>query len=409
MRAHCISYIIFLLLISCISSIQNDSKFPVIDIEKGLENFRISNLSEFASSIRYVTLETKEDCLVTAHLKGVFLEDNKIFVFDDEAYLKVFDKETGKHLYNVGSKGQGPGELTFLFSVNLNPHEKIITLCGKNIHQYYFDGSFLGKIEFPYINDTERVTQPVITLGENLFAGAVMHYGEDQQNMVIFFNRESEIISSLKNYDNPIQPTVVPSKVWNHFDQSGSFYLGSEGIRYFRGYTDTIYAFDKEKAAFIPFFIIDYGKYKSTLNFDPGKENPDLIKISRVQENDKCIFINFITQNASPQPYEDEIIGLDGQLHKFHNHSIVGIFDKQEGSFHFLRQPVLGIPGLGNDIDGGLPFFVRNVSSKNQLIDYYQADKFLEKVKLLPNPDNSLLEIINFVTVNDNPIVIIAE
>lgn len=409
MKRNYITYIVLLLFLSCTPSHKSGSEFPVINIEESLKNFQISKLSEFASSIRYVPLETNEDCLVTAHIRDIYLESNKIFVLDNEPYLKVFDAETGKYLYNIGVKGQGPGELAGLYKVDINPFTKKILLCwGSRIHEFDFEGNFLGKIEIPPIGEDEFINAPVITIDDHHFAGTIKHYGEDQKNMVVIFNREQEIIGSLKCYDNPIQLADISLLSWSPFNQSGTFYRSPKGIRYFRGYTDSIYVYNKDNSAFSLFFIIDYGKHKSTLKFGPGEENPDLIKISSINENDRYVFLDFETMRASPEPYEDEVY-RGGTLLKFVNQSIAGIFDKQEESFHFLRQPIPGLPGLANDIDGGLPLFVRNVSSNNQLIDYYHADKFLEKVALLPDPDNSFTEIINSITEDDNPIVIIAE
>ena len=403
-----ITCIVFLFFLSCAPSSKNDLDFPIIDIEKGLGNFQVFKLSEFASSIRYVRLETHEDCLVTNRIHNIYLEDNKIFVLDDEPYLKVFDAETGKYLYNIGSKGQGPGELPYLYSVDINPYENNILLCwGNFLHRFDFDGNFLGKTEPPLIDDNKRINAPVISIGAGHFAGTIQSYG-DQNDLVILFNDNQEITGSLQCYENPIQPPNIPGGVWSPFDQGGLFYRVNRGIRYFRGFTDTVYAYKSEAQMFFPFFIIDYGKYKSTLNFTRDAENPNLIKVSSIKENNRSVFLDFHTQNASPQPYEDEVY-INGTLYKFINHSISGIFDKQKQSFHFLLQPIPGIPGLVNDLDKGIPFFVRNVSTDDRLIGYHHAYKFLEYVESLPNPNTSFTEIVNKISEDDNPIVIIAK
>lgn len=403
-----IALIVFLIVISCTGPNRSNSEFPTIDIEGGLGNFQISKLSEFVPSIRYVPLETHEYCLVTNHIHKIYLENNKIFVHDSEPYLKVFDGETGKFLYNIGAKGQGPGELPYMYSVDINPYENKILLCwGKIIHRFDFEGNFLGKVEIPFIDDNEQINAPVVSIDDHLFAGTIKVYG-DQKNLVILFNDDQEITGSLKCHENPIQPPNIPGGVWSPFNQGGLFYRVSQEIRYFRGFTDTIYTYRRETQMFSPFSVIDYGKYKSTLNFTRDAENPNLIRVMSIKENDRYIFLDFETRNASPEPYEDEFY-RDGSLIKFINHSIYGIYDKQEQSFHFLRQPISGIPGLANDLDRGIPFFVRNVSTDGRLIDYHHAYKFLEYVESLPDLSNSFAEIINHISEDDNPIVIIAE
>ena len=269
-----IIYILFLIIASCTSTPKSDSEFLIVNIEEGLNNFQISNLSDYGSSIRYVRLETQDDCLITNNIKSVFLEDNKIFVHDSEPYLKVFDAETGKYLYNIGAKGQGPGELPYMYSVDINADNKIILLCwGESIHRFDFEGNFLGKIKTPSIDNNEWIRAPIVALDDYNYAGIVVHYGEEQKSLAILFNNKQEIIGSLKCYENPIQPTNIPGggSVWSPFSQGGLFYRCESEIQYYRGFSDTVYTFNKEQTTFNPYFIIDYGKHKSTLNFTDRK------------------------------------------------------------------------------------------------------------------------------------------
>lgn len=403
-------YILVLVITSCTSTSKSDSEFLIVNIEEGLNNFQISNLSDYASSIDYVRLETHDDCLVLNKINNIFIEDNKIFVHDSEPYLKVFDAETGKYLYNIGSKGQGPGELPNMYSVDINPDNKIILLCwGEFIHRFDFDGNFLGKIKIPSTDDNEWISAPIVTLDDYNYAGIVVHYGEEQKSLAILFNTKQEIIGSLKCYENPIQPPNLGGGiVWSPFSQGGLFYRCESEIRYYRGFSDTVYTFNKERTTFNPYFIIDYGKHKSTLNFTRYAENPDLIKVSSIRENEGNVFLNFTTMKASPEPFEDEIF-RGGVWSKFTNHSIIGVLNKKNESFHFLNQPILGIPGIKNDIDGGISFWVRNVSSNGELIDFHHAYKFLEYAEALPDASDSFNEIVSQISEYDNPIVIISK
>ena len=66
-----IIYILFLIIASCTSTPKSDSEFLIVNIEEGLNNFQISNLSDYGSSIRYVRLETQDDCLITNNIKKI--------------------------------------------------------------------------------------------------------------------------------------------------------------------------------------------------------------------------------------------------------------------------------------------------------------------------------------------------
>lgn len=409
MKSKLIANIIFILSsVSCVSTSKTSSDLPIIYIESSLKDFKVSELSSYAKSIRYVPLETTSSSLVSNHINGVYLENNLIFVSDEEPFLKVFDAQTGKYLYNIGSRGQGPGELPHMNAVDINPLVNKVLLCWDTfVHQFDFDGSFISKIELPTeINETERPAVPVVMLEDNYLA-SIIYVAGDQTNLVYIFNESQEIIDGLKCYDNPIQHEVF--KAWSPFDQGGLFYRSDKEVRYYRAFTDTIYSYNNDKVMFEPNFIIDYGKHKSKLDFNPDSENSNLIKISSICENKNYVFLYFDTKRSSPQPYEDEGYRIGGPRFTFTNQSILGVLDKHTQSFHFLQQPVFSLQGFRNDLDNGLPFRVKNTSTEGQLIDYHHAYKFLENVDKLTNTSESFDEVVNKISEDDNPIVIIAE
>lgn len=85
-----------------------------IPLSKNL-SYRECKVSDYASSIRYVSLETKEECLLNEELQ-VIVSSQYIFIHDfpaDKVYR--FDANNGKFLNTIGKKGQGPGEYKRLF------------------------------------------------------------------------------------------------------------------------------------------------------------------------------------------------------------------------------------------------------------------------------------------------------
>lgn len=412
MKKPSIIYALLIVLItSCSSSNKEESEYPIINVEQALKDFRIKNLSDYASSIRYVLLETTDECLVTNYINNIFLEDNKIFVYDNEPFLKVFDATTGKYLYNVGKKGLGPGESTGITAVDINIEDKRIILSSMPVHEYNFEGKFIGKVELPYIGKNETSNRPIVSMSKDNYASAVRpDMFEHQENSIIVFNNRQEVLETLECYDHPIQPDIY-GPVWSPEMEGGQFYRSNGNLRYFRGFTDTIYANQRDKNTFSPLFIINYGKHKSTLDYNRGAENPNIIQIASISENKKLAFLKYRTRNASPEPFKKSIPDwrTGSGFIEITDNSIVGLLDKKKQEFHFLLQPIPGMVGLANDLDNGIPFKVLNTSSSGELIDYYQASDFLENAARLSNPDPNFIKIANQVKETDNPILIIAQ
>jgi len=383
---------------------------PVIDVEEGVKTFAIRDLSHYATDIRYVKLETTQECLVTQEIKNVYLEDGKIFIMDGDPFLKVFDAETGKYLYNIGSKGQGPGELPSLTFVDMNVKENSIILGWDIIsNRYNLAGTFIEKLsrpQLPEMNDVETVYANMVMLDKDLFAAGIRNRSDHQVNAAVVFDKQLNIIRTLKSYKDPVQASF--GLTWSLFDQSGFFYRSLDRVHFFRGICDTIYVYNPQEQTFLPHLCFDFGKHKSNYKRTPGEENPSLIKAHTLFcENDQALFIHFHTSKASPEPFEDEV--WRDRWYKGINRNVYGIYDKKEQRLHFLLQPIPAVMGLRNDIDNGLPFWSVNISSKNELIDCQHAYKFLERASHLENPSEYLKELIASIDEEDNPIVIIAK
>ena len=414
-------YLISLVMLLSCNNSNNKLKvenFPTLDVTVGLNNLTKMNLTDFKSNIRYIRLETNANCLITNKIKGIYLEENKIFIHDREPFLKVFDANTGKYLYNIGSRGQGPGELPYLRHVDMNVKEKSIILgWGKN-YKYDFEGNYINSIippELPPSDSTDIISDRVVMLNENLFSVGLYNMSDDHQiNAVIIFDEQSNIINSLKSYDDYIQhPTI---KTFSYYDQLGFYYRHKERINFFRGLCDTVYAFNPSSLNYEPQYCFSYGKHRRSRYYDHETTlNKDEIHVTKLGESDNSIFIDFWTNRASTEPYSETIermMGVAGnesrQIIERLNHSIYAVYDKQKNTFNFLLQPIKGIKGLVNDIDNGIPFWPKYISSNNEFVDYFQSFDFIEYAEKIPNADDSFKKLLKEVNEDDNPIIIIA-
>ncbi len=85
----------------------NDVNVTTINVEKNIGIGRIVNISEIASNIKYIPLETNENSFIG---KGalVFYENGRIYV-KFSRIVKVFNSD-GKYLFTFNRTGRGPQE-----------------------------------------------------------------------------------------------------------------------------------------------------------------------------------------------------------------------------------------------------------------------------------------------------------
>ena len=104
-------------------------------------------LQDWAKSVRFIPLETKEDILMK-NVTNVLQHGDTLLVHHSQR-LSLFDRE-GKYLYDIGSKGQGPGEFTYLSMVLLHDGLIYVQEQGCRFKVYDWDGNFVKKLVLPH-------------------------------------------------------------------------------------------------------------------------------------------------------------------------------------------------------------------------------------------------------------------
>ncbi len=137
---------IFLFLLSTLLSIQSPVKKITIDPEKDKETKFI--ISELASEIRYVKLETRPDCMLDMITK-VTLDNDLIFVLAHSnpfGHLFIFSS-TGKFIRQIGKQGRGPGEYSSIIDFTLDKEGKQIYFLDTmgNLFIYNYSGTYVKR------------------------------------------------------------------------------------------------------------------------------------------------------------------------------------------------------------------------------------------------------------------------
>ena len=113
---------VFLLLVlincsSCKLETKNSS-VKRIDIEAGLENVKLVNLSQFADSIQYIPLETKDGFELSNAFHCSYGYSH--FLVSDVRNCILFSG-TGEIVARIGSNGRGPGEYHGISQIEITP------------------------------------------------------------------------------------------------------------------------------------------------------------------------------------------------------------------------------------------------------------------------------------------------
>ena len=251
-------FIPFLLLLctfcSCSKTLNDsyDDNRIVVD----LNNPQNSSLSDYFSHIELIPLETTDKVLIGS-LKKIFFHQNRFFTLDfKQAIVQVFD-EKGNFIFQIGRRGQGPGEYISLYDMIINPFTgNIDLLCAHGfIHSYDLSGNHLKTIK--YANKELYAAHNFVPLNDSLY---VLYSSSESFSIQYFDSKKNRVIH--REYNNPrvlesltTQPTF--------YEYNGKWYFS-------RTFDNSVYVVGTD--SLVKAFSWDFGK----LNYKVSKEESPL-------------------------------------------------------------------------------------------------------------------------------------
>lgn len=210
-------------------------------------------LSDFATQITYLKLESSSQCLFSS-VDKLIINKFGIFILDKYNSRKVFHFGSDGHfIRSIGTAGQGSGEyiLPSDFLINENSQQiEIIDNFSRNNYIFDFKGKFIKKINYKNYRITSfihhNVDDYLIKLGDNK---GLKYEG----NHFIITN------ASMDRSKSQILPVVYDADLININPFSNSF-NGRQFISY--GFDDKIYEIINNSA--YPRYVIDFGKKQLT-------------------------------------------------------------------------------------------------------------------------------------------------
>ncbi|OFY91473.1 MAG: hypothetical protein A2266_09995 [Bacteroidetes bacterium RIFOXYA12_FULL_40_10] len=413
------------LLISCKSAVNNQpGTTPVIDLASSVGGGRVVNLSDIATDVRYVKLETSDSSLI-GMFPRVFYENERIYVLSVRV-IKVFDKN-GKFLFKFDRRGRGAQEYQMASDTRvMSKTGEIIVRSNapaQSNHLLFYDreGSFTKKIVIPYqkYNFLDRT----IEINNNLFVTSTSpKYRDSVQLWAIvhdsLFNIQKEIpmphISENAKesggemiFISSDSPTPSTNRMFTlNFP---ALYRYEDNVRLVTYKNDTIFSIDS-KMNYSPAFSINLGKFKKAPDKDDISElEGDYITLKRSYyiESQRSLILNFYMRNFAHEPYETTMINRLGTRVVKHSDSYA-LYNKKTGEFTLLNQSVKGKPGFRDDLMNGPSFIPTHISSDFYASAIFSATEIIEHAET-NNVTGDLKKLVTSLKDSDNPVVAIAK
>ena len=405
-----------IILVSCTNKEKNNSSstntsLSVIDIEWGMKNLTKLNISDFGKTIRYVPLETTDDCLIGKNPIVKVLK-NYIVVETDTRCL-LFDKKDGSFISAIGHPGQDPEAYRGNFSYVDDKEDYLYFSANPDkLVKYDMKGNFAGSIEFSKM--PERESTILLTSSE-----IIRYYNEYNISSVYylaFFDKKGGVIDTIplslakkegmnsgvlygKNisgrsvygnmirinaiiiaYENEKKEIITPHNgITNLWNSNGV-------IRFKEDFIDTIFTISGREL--IPSIIFNTGKWHWPVK---EKKNMDFdrIYISDILENNTFLFFQCIRGLYIDEP-------------ELYN----GLYNKKTGETKLSKNS----EAIKDDLIDFMPFNPFEMSTSGEFVSF--IDAFVIKEWAEKHPETKNNEKLSFLKdLNDdmNPVIVLVE
>ncbi len=365
-------YLFSFLCLCCVLSV-SAQKPVVINLAKAIsESPKEIMLNELASDIRYVPLETTDDCLMNNEFyimqyTGEDIITSGIFHFD----------KNGKFLNKIGSKGQGPEEyLQGLFAFGDWKNKLLYVQNWTTLTCYGFDGTFVRSVPTPQLN-----------------MGAA---GLFDENHILYSNDiyYADKANPIRLYMVDSQNGKTVSKWRGHLEENKKYGMILTSRDFMYNYDNSL--FYKPALENVIFKILSPKKRQLVYKFDCSGKDID-VSADEVDPKKRFQFLSVYWAKETAQ-YLFVNYGMK-------NISRLGIYDKEKKTFTNVT--------IKDNLAGGYDIHPAWTSDDNHLLMVYYAGGLLQDKEkrystgLLPERKKELDELLKNIKEDDNPVVIL--
>ena len=384
-------YVLLLILtaiIICSCGRKSLSPDDVIDLFDSPRS-EIKNLSEIATNVEYIPLQTTENSLIR-FINDIKTFGDNIYIFTSSQVL-CFDN-SGNYLYNLDKQGRGPEEYTFIYDWDISPENKvlIILIRGKAlIYNETNDGFVYSKA----LNFKDQPSNIDLSPDQKHI---LCSYGSTMGNepfRYVLLNLDGDTLKTISNNYNYIKNTkfTFAAKFENiSFNSNNTLHF-----KYLL--SDTVSTLDQSNAI-LPYIRFDSHEKQITLealaNFSEDTFSKYLY-VGTILETSRYLFYRYYNEKTL------YLIALDKITHEKKNISTTMAGNQPE----FINDDIIG--GVDFEpkfcIDNILYSWVNAITLK----DYVTSEKFKNSIVKNPEKKEDIQKLADSLDESDNPILIV--
>lgn len=248
-----------------ISGFAQEKDGQILRLKPDLQKAGEMKMSELFSSITYIPLETKQECLI-GYMNVSFFGKDLIVKTNTEGMSIFRFSQEGRFINKIGNTGRGPEEFADYSDILLSGDTVfVLSNFTREIICYSIKGTFLTR----YKLETTGRPRSIVQLSDRSYLISLSD--PDKIGNILKTDKNFKTISGMMPYV-PLATNPLPFKFKRSFDK----------IFYYYNYIDTI--FEVSKGYMIPSMIVDYGKYDAKKDLSTNAENNLILNKPSISE-----------------------------------------------------------------------------------------------------------------------------
>ncbi|WP_421977902.1 DUF4934 domain-containing protein [Roseivirga seohaensis] len=385
---------------SCSNEKESETGLTTINLVEAYNNAAPINMSDFASDIEYIRLETSENTFYKSIYLKSTLGDSMILMKSTDR-ISLFDRKTGTYLKDIGHKGDDPeGFSSALYALGVNVKNKTVYARGKRFDLYEYslgDGLLVNTIPGPKVEELDKALTSIsfmdislITsqgiIDDELGVGYFMNIKGNEPYKLVVYDFNGEVLKIYPNHQSY-------EKRKNGISiESADFHNYNNALFFKENFNDTV-------------FNVGVDTLKPALVYELGEYSPPYTEQESmsIEQRKEYMFVRNTLQNSSFIFYNVAFKGMEAY----------GYYNRK------TKEAKLSDPstsnsktGFTNDIDNFVPFYPTSINEEGEMMGVITAEEVYEWFQNNPDKIASLpenLQALQNIEPEDNPVVMIAK